>query len=173
MEHRVIQVVTLNEHTSFAIRAAGPAADLLHELESPFVGPKIRKGQQGVRTENGHKCYRSEIQSFYDHLRAHENIGLPVFHLVKQATQRMFALHRIHVHTRHARIRKCNLYLFFYFLCTIRTRLDAVRTAVNALQWRILVVPAIVAPGMVARFVVGEANGAVRALRHPATGKAD
>ena len=68
-----------------------PPGHLGHELKGPLVGPKVRKPQELIGTDDAHQPHTLEVQPLGHHLRTHQDIQFPHLELVDELTQGVLA----------------------------------------------------------------------------------
>ncbi len=73
---RMLRLPGLDHEPSVPSPAAAPAAELLQQLEGPFVSPEILLSHQAVRLEDRDEREPVEVEAFRDDLRAHEDVHL-------------------------------------------------------------------------------------------------
>ena len=76
--YRVFRTGCLYHKHSFPATSSCPSAELLQELERPFVRPEILLAQKRIRHKHGHKRETVKIKAFRDYLSTDEYIYFPV-----------------------------------------------------------------------------------------------
>ena len=95
--------------------AAGPPGHLGQQLEGAFAGVVIGQLQAHIRQHHPHQRHQGQIQSFRQHLRADQDIGLVVHKRLQQQVMRAFLAGGFGIPAQGAHAREQLLYIAFYF----------------------------------------------------------
>jgi hypothetical protein len=99
---RMLGSARLHDHPAAERATAAAAPDLRDELAGPLGGTEVGEVQAGVGVHDAHEHHRREVESLGDHLRADEDVDLPVAEGVERAFVAAPRPHRVGVHAGHA-----------------------------------------------------------------------
>ena len=71
----VARLAGLDNHLPLFVGASGASRHLFQHVKGPLVTAEVREIDHGVGIEDAHNAHRVKVQSFGDHLRAHQNVG--------------------------------------------------------------------------------------------------
>jgi hypothetical protein len=158
----------LDEDPARAVSAPGAAGHLDEELERALGRPEVGQVESGVGRHHADQRHARQVESLGDHLRAHQDVDLPVLHGPVDPRVRPLGHRRVDVHACDARLGEQIAHGALHLLGPQPAGVQAMALAAGAGIRHRISVPAIVAeqPGRVA--MNRERDPAVRALRHPA-----
>ena len=162
----------LHEDAAASVAAAGAPGDLGDELEGSLGGTEVGEVQRGVGVDHAYKRHVGEVEAFGDHLRAEEDVDFVIAETHERSLVAARFLHRVGVHPQDTGVREPRFYFPFELLRAEAGEFDLVATAIRAFFRCGGFVVAVMAHGLVARFVMRERNVAVGALNRCATGGA-
>ena len=79
------RLVGLDNDLALFAFAACATRHLSHQLEAALVGTEVGERKHVVGVKDAHHLHRVEVQSFCDHLRTHEDVGLMVLESLQNA----------------------------------------------------------------------------------------
>src|SRR5687767_14544229 len=93
----------LNEDLSPFRTATGPSGDLAQQLETPLRCPEIWKIDPDVGVDDRNECHVRKVEPLRDHLRAEQNVDLPVPDAVENHGMRPLVTRSVDIHARDPR----------------------------------------------------------------------
>ena len=162
----------LDDDFAFEFAASGATGDLGDELEGALAGAEVGDVEAEVGVEDSHEGDVGEMQAFGDHLGADEDIDFLGFEFPKDVFECVFAAHGIGIDAGEASFWEDFLQDFLDLLGAVSLKGDTRIFTLRAFLWDDGLVTADVADESLIGAVVGEGDGAVRALAGVAAGVA-
>src|SRR6266404_7656030 len=95
--------VSLNKNFARCFTTSGPSGYLREQLKRPFAGAEVRQMQSKIGINDSDQRDVRKMQTLRDHLRPDEDVDLSGAKTEQRIAIRLFACHRIGVHSADGR----------------------------------------------------------------------
>ena len=171
-DRRMVGRARLHDHAAAERPAATAARHLGDELAGPLRGAEVGQVQRRVGVDHAHEHHVREVEPLRDHLRAHEDVDLPVAKGIERPLVAAAGPHGVGVHPRHGRVGERGPHLLFQPLRAGAGVDEAGRVAVGTVGRQPRHQSAAMADAAVARLVEREGEVALVAAGRVAAGPA-
>jgi hypothetical protein len=102
----VILKVGLEDDLAGGLAASGSSGDLSKQLKGSLGGAEVRQSESDVGANDAHERYTMDIVAFGDHLRADEEVELPLVESTERALEVFVAADGVAIEASDARLRE-------------------------------------------------------------------
>src|SRR5437899_8949669 len=85
------RMISLNQHASATLTAAGPPGYLGNQLKCSLRGAKVGKSQSRIDGNNSYQSYIWKVMTFRQHLRANQHVEFALAEIKQGFFERMAA----------------------------------------------------------------------------------
>src|SRR5215472_12775508 len=128
----VIGKVSLQDHLTRRIPAAGTPCHLRDQLKRALGSAKIGEAESDIRAHDPDQRYPMNIVALGDHLRANQNVDFAAMQSAQHALEVIAPANRIAIEPLDARARKQAMQKFFQFFAAGSDKEDVFASAIGA-----------------------------------------